>query len=758
MIRAGALLWLLCNALPAPADVNPPATVQAVEFPYYLYPRPVWERELVWLKNIGVDTVAFTIPAPYHQTASGTFDLTGSTSPRRDLLGLIRLLRKLGLHAWIRPVTPAAGMVATTHDPAEQRAWLKQLEQLLAPQTVAHGGPIAYVEGRGLGLDAAVAPAPITTLSATDPNALARSREALRTARGALLWTDVEDMLYPAGWSANPSTLLRKGAVALGGEERTHAVALRRSAALLRSWGHLLGAMRPANLPAQAAGKLPEGVSAYELISPAGSAVSLSNLSRKPFQGELRVLDPVTRHTLAIPGVNLAAGQSLWLPVGVSLGPDGLCRDCTKFAAPEHIVYATAELLSIEFENGILAMEFAAPEAGEAILQLERRPVGPFLAAGVPTSFDWDETHLRARLRIPASKQADSRVRIGIAIEAPETSGFFNDLHRLVIGRKNLVSTMYSSPDLAARSRLRLPEGYSATPVVKSPNEIDFEIAVPPESVPGDFANLSLEADGAPLGRARVPLFRDATVRVGNGLQLHYGQAAELAPEPAVVAIEGGGGNLEVAIRNNTLQIQTYRLQPAGAALEFLPAQAEISIAPTDERRVEFRAFPAQGAAGNTGLREASVRVTGGAEATLPVRILPVRILPVPRGATVCWSADLDGDGTPEWILESAKVRAVFSTQDGGRWIEFTWKDTGANFLPETGLFAQAGEVEVRAAGDALEFTGKGWKRTVTLNATALTIQQSTALPAELPPTGKRGNLTLTVERDGAMRAVFTLR
>ena len=135
-----------------------------------------------------------------------------------------------------------------------------------------------------------------------------------------------------------------------------------------------------------------------------------------------------------IPGVSVGPEQSLWLPVSVSLGPEGLCRECTNFAATEHIVYATAELLSIEYENGILAMEFAAPEAGEVILQMARRPVGPFLAAGKPTEFDWDDAHMRARLKIPASKAQGNRVRIGIAIEAPETSAFFNDLHRLVIG------------------------------------------------------------------------------------------------------------------------------------------------------------------------------------------------------------------------------------------------------------------------------------------------------------------------------------
>ena len=193
--------------------------LQAVEFPYYLYPRTLWERELVWLKNIGVQTVEFSIPPNYHQLQPGEFDLTGSTNPRRDLVGFVRLLRKLGLRAWVRPLPPVPGLVNTRLDTAQQRAWLKQLEQVLATQTASHGGPIAFVEGRALAIDAAAPPSPVTTISATEAGAFARSREAINTARGALLWTDVEDALYPAGWAANPSSLLRKGAVGLSGNE-----------------------------------------------------------------------------------------------------------------------------------------------------------------------------------------------------------------------------------------------------------------------------------------------------------------------------------------------------------------------------------------------------------------------------------------------------------------------------------------------------------------------------------------------------------
>jgi hypothetical protein len=744
-LAALLLLALACHTARA-ADY-----LQAVEFPYYLYPRTLWERELVWLKNIGVQTVEFSIPANYHSPQPGDFDLTGLSSPRRDLVGFVRLLRKLGLRAWVRPLPPVPGLVNARLDAAQQRAWLKQLEQVLATQTASHGGPIAFVEGRALAIDAAAPPSPVTTISAIESSAFARSREAMSSARGAVLWTDVEDAIYPAGWAANPATLLRKGAVGLSGDEHPATAALRRDAALLRGWARLFADLHRVTLPRPAAGRWREGFGAVELVSPAASAVSIVNASRMPFHDDLRVVEPLTKRTLLIPGVSVGAGQSLWLPLSVSLGPDGLCRECTNFAPTEHIVYATAELLSIEFENGILAMEFAAPEAGEVILQLARRPTGPFLAAGKPTEFDWDEPHMRARLKIPAGIAQGNRVRIGIAIEAPDTSAFFNDLHRLVIGRENTVSTMYSSAEVAARSRLRLPEGYTATPATKSPNEIDYEIAVPGDAIHGDFASLALEADGVSLGRARIQLFRPASIRLLSGMQFHFGPLTEMTPEPPIAAIDPkAGGNLEISIRNNSSQIETYQLAPAGRGLEFLPPKADVSIGPTDERRVEFRVFPAEGSAG---VRDWTLKIAGGASLGMPMRVVLI-----PRAATVVWTADLDGDGSAEWILESAQVRAVFSAQDGGRWMEFTWKDTNTDFLPETGIFAQAGPVEVRQNGDALEFTGKGWKRTVTLVGAALMVEQSTPLPPETLASEKRGNLTLTVERPSPMRAVYGLK
>src|SRR5207248_5587256 len=82
-------------ALLAAASALPAEFVQAVEFPYYHHPRALWERELVWLKNIGIRTVAFSAGQKPPRT-----------DPRGDLPGLLHILRRLGMRAWIYSVSP----------------------------------------------------------------------------------------------------------------------------------------------------------------------------------------------------------------------------------------------------------------------------------------------------------------------------------------------------------------------------------------------------------------------------------------------------------------------------------------------------------------------------------------------------------------------------------------------------------------------------------------------------------------------------
>jgi len=765
-MRLLLLLLAFAAAAPAPEPPEPREFVQAVEFPYYLYPRPLWDRELVWLKTLGVRTVAFSIPWNWHQVDGETYDFNGSTSPRRDLTGLIRLLRRLEMRAWIRPLPPVKGWInsgypaGAAQDRKSARAWLHELENLLATQTEKHGGPVAFVEGNAGILDVPAPPPPVATVSADDAAAMTRSRQALAAARGSLLWEDVEDALFPVGWERPGGPVYRAGAVSLNGDERPGVAALRRNAALLRHWGALLPGMRPerAHLVRLAAGKLPPGVTAAELVSRApgaASAVSIANESRKDFQSPVRAWDPFAKRSVEIENLHLAPHQTLWLPVNMSLGNEGICRDCSAFSNAEHIVYATAELQTIEFENGTLAMEFAAPAPGEVVLQLARRPSGPYLAGGHPADFDFDEKTLRARLKIPQGKGPGSQVRVALAIEAPESSAFFEEAKRLIVGQPNTISTSYSSEALADRSRLRLPEGFTATATRKSPLEIDYRVEVPADALHGDWINLAIEADGVPLGRARLQLFRPASVRFADALRLHFGPAAELAVEPAIIPIDSAAGRqVDVHVRNNAPEIRSYQIIPAGGGFQFLPPRAELNSGAVMDRTVEFRVFPDNAA---PGLHDWTLQFSGGA--TLEV---PARFLAIPRGQAIAWSADLDGDGSPEWILENQKVRAVFSAQDGGRWLEFVWKDSspnGLNVLPDSGALAGAGPVEVRPGDGMLEFSGKDWKRTVRLAGAEgkLTVEQNSPLPAETLETGKRNEITFQAVRESSTRAVYSL-
>jgi hypothetical protein len=715
---------------------------------------------LVWLKNLGVRTVEFAVPWNWHEVAAGDYDFTGRTSPRHDLAALLRLLHRLGLEAWVRPLGavpdwPRGGAPANA-SAAARREWIKRLRELLEPQMAAHGGPIAFLEGPELALGGAAPPAPVTTLSAMDANAFAQSRAALASARGVVLWRDVEEGLYPAGWAPAPGVVLRPGAVSLDGDETPAVRGIERDAALLRNWAPVLAQLEPGTPPRLGSGKAPNPLAAAQLSSPGASAVIVTNPGPDVFHDDLRVWDAAGKRALTIPQVTVPSGESLWLPVSVSLAGNGLCRECSNFSPNERIVYATVELLSVEYENGILAMEFAAPVAGQAVLQLDREPVGPYLAAAREIDFDWDEKTQRVPLSIPAGRAPEYRVRVGLAIEEPESSAFFDDAHRLVIGQANPVATSYSSPDLASRSRLRLPDGYQAT---REPQpggaaelpEIHYQVSVPADAAHGDFASLGLEADGLLLGRARLQLFRPVSMRAAQAIDLHFGQTSRLQAEPPVVPVEPrAGSDLDIVVRNNWPAIQTFRLTAVGDGLEFLPASSEISIGAAAERHFSLRVFGEVGAAG---LREWRLGAAGAGTAELAIRALLI-----PRGRTVAWSADLDGDGSPEWIVESQKARAIFSSADGGRWMEFTSKDNDENFLPVEGAFAGGGAVEVKIDGDGLEFAGKGWRRRVHLTGTRLEIEQTTPLPADHLTEWKRSNVTLVIEHPSPGSASYTLQ
>jgi hypothetical protein len=360
-----------------------------------------------------------------------------------------------------------------------------------------------------------------------------------------------------------------------------------------------------------------------------------------------------------------------------------------------------------------------------------------------------------ARLKIPAGKGPARRVRVGLAIAPPEHTGFFVNPSRLVIGRKNVVSTSYSSPELAGRSRLLAPAGYQLQARPKSPTEIDYEVTVPATALHGERVELALEADGVRLGRARLQVFRPASVRIREAASLHFGET-ELRIDPPLIAFDPRAGRtIDIVVRNNAPALETFTIVASGEGIEFMPPKSEISIGAIAERPISPRVF---GPEGVSGIYTAAVVLGGGAEMVQPLRFVAIR-----RGDALAYSLDLDGDDSPEWVLENQKIRAVFSARGGGRWVEFVWKDTNTNVLPEAGAFPGSGPVEFRSANAgreaSLEIAGAAWRRTIRVTGAAVqvTVDQDTPLPPETLAARKTGEVALRVSRPAPNRAVYSL-
>jgi hypothetical protein len=591
-----------------------PAVTQSVEFPWAAIPRPLWESELVWLKSIGIAHVSLPQAAPA-QTAS--------------LAEAVRIVRLLNLEADLEGPVPDG----------------------LQPQLRAHGGPLTETPASG-----------ITRISALAPDALLRSRRLLAAATPMILWTDVEDTLGATGF--------RAGAVAFGGQETPATTALRRAAQLSKYWRTVLPTLhpRPGGAP-----KIPApGITAQQFVGENGASfVQAINASPKTWTGDLRVYNPALKHPVFLTGVTLPPHDSLWLPVDVPLTAGPLCKDCTAFATVDRLVSATAELTAMEYENGILALEFSAPAEGSVVLQVSHEPSGPLVAGGKPTSFDWDETTKHVRLPIPAGKGPGSHVRIGLAIDAPDATAFFDSARVLLIGETNRLTAQFSSEAIMQRSRLLAPpELHIAQEPDREPLKCLYRIEVPETAVPGDRAELAFEADGSRMSHVDPELMRPVRLTLADAISVPVGSHSSLPLFPATLPVgRRAGRDVTIAIRNNAPEIRSFHIELKAEGLEFSPEKLDVAVGASASRDISFRVF-ATGAA--AGVHEGEVRVTEAAEA-----VERVRFVIIPPAGAVTWAADGFS------FLESAKIRAAFLP---GRWLEYLNKDNGQNAIPAGGV------------------------------------------------------------------------
>ncbi|HVW07438.1 MAG TPA: hypothetical protein VHC90_02595 [Bryobacteraceae bacterium] len=622
-------------ALTALAASLAPAWTMSVEFPYTSLPRGIWEQHLAHLKEMGVTHVSL----PPAQNVA-------------ELDAVIPMVRQLGLEADLEGPIP------------------QRLETLAK----SHGGPLTDP------------PAGAVRVAATMPRAIENERKLLLAGTRAIVWTGVFEILSPA---------YQPGAIHLSGSEGPAAAIIRREAQMAHFWGLRLAALP--EVPGARLSTPAEGITVHQFIAEKSGAtapadtphdglslVSLSNNTPNAWQGDVRVMYPALDRVVEMPSVSMSPHDVLWLPVDIPLAAGPLCSGCNGFAPPDHLAFATAELTAMEYENGVLAMEFIAPKPGQVILQLSHEPTGPLLAGGHPTVFDWDTGNHRARLPIPAGDPKTGRVRIALAIDAPQATGFFEGAPVLLIGETNSLTAEFSPAAVAARSRVRISpdlpiaqEPPAADADKEKPVIVTYKITVPPNAIEGDTAQLAIEADGVQLSHSRTQLRAPAAVTIEDSVAVRVAADSFVAVRPATIPVnQRSGRELVVTLSNNAPEIREFQIAFDVPGLEFSPAKMNIVIGASLAREVTFRVF---GQIASTGVHSGEVRISGAATMHEPVRFVVL-----PAAGAIAWSADEFS------FLESTKARASFLKD---RWMEMIDKDSGKDAQPAGGTAFTGGPV-----------------------------------------------------------------
>ncbi len=596
----------------------------SVEFRYAELPRQGWVRQLAGLKDMGITHVSLAVPRDDAQ-----------------LDDVIRIVRRLGLEADLEGVVPEG----------------------LQALTKAHGGPLTEPL------------AGVARISALDTGALAAERKLLVGGAPSILWTDVFETLSP----------YRAGGITLAGSEGVGAALIRREAQLARFWGATLASLPEVSGARTAVAA--DGVAVRQFVSEKGPPISMAaivNDSAAAWKGDIRVLYPAVQRAIALASIAVPGRDVLWLPVNIPLTAGPLCVGCNGFAPSDHLIYATAELTDMEYENGILAMEFTTATPGEAVLQLSHEPVGPLVAGGRPAIFDWDPKTQRARLPIPAGNAKTGRVRVALAVDAPAATAFFQNPPALIIGETSHLHAEFSPPGVAARSRVRTSAEMTVVPVIPEkppvslatppedkdkPVMVVYNVSVPATAVAGDVAQLSIEADGMQLSHAQLRLLPAVTVSFADAVSVRVAAGSTAAVTPATVPVnQKPGREITLSIRNNAPEIRTFDVALNAPGLEFSPEKLTVSVGASVAREITFRVFSGSAV---PGLHEGMVRISGGAALSEPVRFV---VLPAAGG--VAWGAEGFS------ILESVRLRATFM---GDIWLEMIDKDSGHDSQPVGG-------------------------------------------------------------------------
>jgi len=75
----------------------------SAEIHYFRIDPDMWKDRLLKIKEAGFDTVSFYVPWFWHEPENGVFDFSGSSSPKRNLIGFLDMIADLGMNVIFKP-------------------------------------------------------------------------------------------------------------------------------------------------------------------------------------------------------------------------------------------------------------------------------------------------------------------------------------------------------------------------------------------------------------------------------------------------------------------------------------------------------------------------------------------------------------------------------------------------------------------------------------------------------------------------------
>lgn len=139
---------------------NTPYTLLSGEIHFWRLAPADWRPALRQAREMGLEIVTSYVCWEFHELASGRFDFTGATDPRRDLVGFIELVADEGLKLLIRPgpyiygewpnggVPDRCAVLHRTHPQfrREARVYIAAVSEVLKPYLATAGGPVLMLQ------------------------------------------------------------------------------------------------------------------------------------------------------------------------------------------------------------------------------------------------------------------------------------------------------------------------------------------------------------------------------------------------------------------------------------------------------------------------------------------------------------------------------------------------------------------------------------------------------------------------------------